>query len=92
MTGLPVKNKIGFYKDTPENRTMQEAMDEVKMVVEGVYSAKAAAKLGKKYQVSLPIIEEVNKVLFEDKSPKEAVNELMLRVGRLSTQVWSGNN
>ena len=30
----------------------------------------------------LPIIEEVNKVLFEDKSPKEAVNELMLRVGK----------
>ena len=29
-----------------------------------------------------PIIEEVNKVLFEDKSPKEAVNELMLRVGK----------
>ena len=65
-----------------QGRTMQEAMDEVKMVVEGVYSAKAAAKLGKKYQVSLPIIEEVNKVLFEDKSPKEAVNELMLRVGK----------
>ena len=65
-----------------QGKTMKEAMDEVKMVVEGVYSAKAAAKLGKKYQVSLPIIEEVNKVLFEDKSPKEAVNELMLRVGK----------
>lgn len=65
-----------------QGKTMKEAMDEVKMVVEGVYSAKAAAKLGKKYNVSLPIIEEVNKVLFEDKSPKEAVNELMLRVGK----------
>ena len=65
-----------------QGKTMKEAMDEVKMVVEGVYSAKAAAKLGKKYNVSLPIIEEVNKVLFEVKSPKEAVNELMLRVGK----------
>ena len=65
-----------------QGKTMKEAMDEVKMVVEGVYSAKAAAKLGKKYNVSLPIIEEVNKVLFEDKSTKEAVNELMLRVGK----------
>lgn len=65
-----------------QGKSMKEAMDEVKMVVEGVYSAKAAAKLGKKYGVSLPIIEEVNKVLFEDKSPKEAVNELMLRVGK----------
>lgn len=65
-----------------QGKTMQEAMDEVQMVVEGVYSAKAAAKLGEKYEVSLPIIEEVNKVLFEGKSPKDAVNELMLRGGK----------
>ena len=72
--------KAGYLMGQGKN--MKEAMDEVKMVVEGVYSAKAAAKLEKKYNVSLPIIEEVNKVLFEDKSPKEAVNELMLRVGK----------
>ncbi len=59
--------------------TMQQAMDEVKMVVEGVYSAKAAIALGKKYQVSMPIIEQVNQVLFEDKPAKDAVTELMLR-------------
>ena len=59
--------------------TMQQAMDEVKMVVEGVYSAKAAIALAKKYGVDMPIIEEVNKVLFEDKPAKEAVNDLMLR-------------
>lgn len=59
--------------------TMQQAMDEVKMVVEGVYSAKAAITLAKKYGVDMPIIEEVNKVLFEDKPAKEAVNDLMLR-------------
>ena len=29
--------------------------------------------------IEIPIIEQVNKVLFEDKSPKEAVTELMLR-------------
>ena len=59
--------------------TMQQAMDEVKMVVEGVYSAKAAAALGKKYRVSMPIIEQVNRVLFEDKPAKDAVRELMQR-------------
>lgn len=57
----------------------QEAMDEVKMVVEGVYSAKAAMALGRKYGVSLPIIEKVNAVLFEDMPAAEAVKELMLR-------------
>lgn len=46
---------------------MQEAMDEVKMVVEGVFSTKAAVKLGKKYGVDMPIVEQVNAVLFEGK-------------------------
>lgn len=62
--------------------TMDEATKEVKMVVEGIYSAKAALALGKKYNVRMPIIEEVNKVLFEDKSAKDAVLELMKREKR----------
>ena len=62
--------------------TMQQAMDEVKMVVEGVYSAKAALALAKKYDTELPIIEEVNKVLFADKPAKEAVKDLMIREKR----------
>lgn len=65
-----------------QGRTVREAMDEVKMVVEGVYSAKAAAKLAKKYDVSMPIVEEVNKVLFEGKSPAQAVDDLMQRESR----------
>jgi len=59
--------------------TMDEAMAEVKMVVEGVYSAKAAMGLAKKYDVQLPIIEQVNMVLFEGKNAAEAVKDLMLR-------------
>ena len=59
--------------------TMEEAMEEVKMVVEGVYSAKAGYALSKKYHVSMPIIEQVNKVLFEGMSADAAVKELMLR-------------
>lgn len=62
-----------------QGRTMQEAMDEVKMIVEGVYSAKAAIILAEKYQVDMPIVEEVNRVLFEDKPAKEALVDLMLR-------------
>ena len=69
--------KAGFL--IGKGYTMQEAMDEVKMVVEGVYSAKAAMGLAKKYQVEIPIIEQVNKVLFEGKNAAEAVKELMIR-------------
>ncbi|MCI9611013.1 MAG: NAD(P)H-dependent glycerol-3-phosphate dehydrogenase [Eubacterium sp.] len=59
--------------------SMKQAMDEVKMVVEGVYSAKAAMGLAKKYGVDLPIIEQVNAALFENKPVKDAVYELMTR-------------
>lgn len=62
-----------------QGKTMDEAMEEVKMVVEGVYSAKAAMGLAAKYQVQLPIIEQVNQVLFENKPADEAVKDLMLR-------------
>ena len=62
-----------------QGATMKEATEEVKMVVEGIYSAKAAIALAKKYDVQMPIIEAVNQVLFEDKPAKEAVTELMLR-------------
>lgn len=62
-----------------QGKTMDEAMTEVKMVVEGVYSAKAAMSLSEKYHIQLPIIEQVNKVLFENKPADEAVKELMLR-------------
>ena len=62
-----------------QGKSMEEAMSEVKMVVEGVYSAKAAMQLAKKYNVQLPIIEQVNLVLFEGKPAAEAVKDLMLR-------------
>ena len=73
-----------------QGKTMEEAMEEVQMIVEGVYSAKAAIGLSKKYNVSMPIIEEVNKILFEGKNARQAVNELMLRQGKTEdgTNYW----
>lgn len=59
--------------------TMQAAMDEVKQVVEGVYSAKAALKLAEKYQVSMPIVEGVNKVLFEGVTAETVMGLLLTR-------------
>ncbi len=66
-----------------QGKTMEEAMDEVKMVVEGVYSAKAAKKLGEQYKVDLPIVDAVNAVLFEGKSATEAMDSLMIRDGKI---------
>lgn len=59
--------------------TADEALKEVKQVVEGVYSAKAAMGLAKKYNVNMPIIEQINHVLFDGKPAKDAVVDLLLR-------------
>ncbi|MFP3154630.1 NAD(P)H-dependent glycerol-3-phosphate dehydrogenase [Lachnospiraceae bacterium ZAX-1] len=73
-----------------QGKSMKEAMEEVKMIVEGVYSAKAAMSLAKKYNVPMPIIEQVNEVLFEEKPVKEAVQELMLREKKVENDdlIW----
>ncbi|MBR5376668.1 MAG: NAD(P)-dependent glycerol-3-phosphate dehydrogenase [Lachnospiraceae bacterium] len=62
-----------------QGKSYDEAMKEVNQVVEGVYSAKAAVALAKKYKVQLPIIEQVNAILFDGKSPSDALSELMGR-------------
>lgn len=72
-----------------QGKTCEEAMSEVQMVVEGVYSAKAAMELAEKYQVQLPIIGQVNEVLFENKSAAQAMKELMLRDKKLEVPDFS---
>lgn len=63
--------------------SMEEAMHKVNMVVEGVYSTRSAVSLAKKYEIEMPIIEQVNKILFEGKDPKKSVSNLMLRDTKL---------
>lgn len=75
-----------------QGRTMEEAMEEVQMVVEGVYSARAARELAEKYEVEMPIITEVNRVLFEGKSAAEAVMDLMLRDKKVETPMLPWEN
>ena len=62
-----------------QGKSYEEAMAEVKQIVEGVYSAKAAMALAAKYNVQLPIISQVNDVLFNGKDPGEALKDLMNR-------------
>lgn len=59
--------------------SLSETLAEVKMVVEGVNTAKAAYFLSEKYQVTMPIIKEAYSVVFEGRNPQDAVNSLMTR-------------
>lgn len=63
--------------------TPEEATREVRMVVEGIYSAKAALSLAQKYHVEIPIIEDVCHVLFDGMSAKDAAIDLMNRDRRV---------
>lgn len=73
-----------------QGKSYKEAMDEVHMVVEGVYSAKAARMLSRKYNIEMPIVEMVNKVLFENFSTSEALKVLLtrMRTSESSALIW----
>ena len=62
-----------------QGRTVQQALDEVKMIVEGYYTTEPVYKLSKKLGVNMPITEEAFEILFNGKNPELAVNDLMGR-------------
>lgn len=62
-----------------QGKSAKEAMEEVKMVVEGVTTTRAAYELAKRKDISMPITTEAFKILFSGKSAKQAVLDLMTR-------------
>lgn len=58
---------------------LDQVLEEMGMVVEGVRTTKAAYQLSKKYEVSMPITSALYDVLFNDMEPKALVESLMLR-------------
>ena len=62
------------------------AMDEIGQVVEGYVTAKSVYQLAQKHQVDMPITEQVFQVLYENKSPGEAVKSLFSRQLKAESQ------
>jgi len=62
-----------------QGKSLEEALKEVHMVVEGVKTTSAAYQLAKRHNVRMPIVTEAYNVLFENKDPKVAVVDLMMR-------------
>ena len=62
-----------------KGKTLQQAEQELKMVAEGVKTCISAYELGQKYNVELPIINEVYEILFNNKDANKAVYDLMTR-------------
>lgn len=62
-----------------KGRKLDDILKEMVMVAEGVKTTKSAYALSKKYQVEMPITEQVYQILFQGKDAKVALKELMLR-------------
>ncbi len=58
---------------------LAEILSQTKSVAEGVTTAESAYELSKKYNIEMPIIEQIYRVLYEDKEPALAVRDLMER-------------
>lgn len=62
-----------------EGKTLEEAKQEVGMVIESIDNIEVAYELCKKYNVYMPIVETVYKVIYENLKPEDAVKNLMTR-------------
>ena len=62
-----------------QGKSTADALAEVGQVVEGVNCAKAALALGRKYRVTLPIVQEINDVLFHGESVRDSLMDLLRR-------------
>jgi glycerol-3-phosphate dehydrogenase (NAD(P)+) len=69
--------RFGLALGQGHNR--QNAMLEIAQEIEGISAAKAAYGLAKKFNIEMPITEQVYNVLFKDMSPEIAVNNLLTR-------------
>ena len=62
-----------------KGKKLSQILEEMDQVAEGILTTKSVCKLANKYNVEMPITKEIYNVLFEDKDPIKAVNELMVR-------------
>jgi glycerol-3-phosphate dehydrogenase (NAD(P)+) len=62
-----------------QGRKLAEILGHMEMVAEGVETARSAASLAEKNGLEMPITDQVNRILFADAVPAEAVSRLMLR-------------
>jgi glycerol-3-phosphate dehydrogenase (NAD(P)+) len=62
-----------------KGRRLQEILAEMVMVAEGIATTQSAFDLARKVGVEVPIIEQVHRILFEEKNPLQACRDLMTR-------------
>ncbi len=75
----PYSRNRSLGEEIARGKTLAQIKKTMKMVAEGVPTAKSAYMLSKKFSVEMPITEQVYSVLYQNKRPFPAVKELMAR-------------
>ncbi len=84
LTCMSKKSRNRFVgQQLGQGKKLQEILSQMNMVAEGVRTTKAAQALAQKHHLEMPITQEVYQVLFEDKNPRAAVNDLMMREAKM---------
>jgi glycerol-3-phosphate dehydrogenase (NAD(P)+) len=66
-----------------KGRKLSEILNEMVQVAEGVKTSLSAYELSKKFEVEMPITHQIYQTLFEDKSPHQAMIDLMTRASKI---------
>jgi glycerol-3-phosphate dehydrogenase (NAD(P)+) len=78
-TTFPTGRNLSVGRALGEGKKLDEILGGMHSVAEGVWSTKAVLAVAKKCGVPMPITEQVHAILFEGKSAKEALRDLMKR-------------
>jgi len=62
-----------------QGNKLKDILSDMTMVAEGIATAGSAYKLSERYKIEMPIVEQVYKIIYEDKEPAQAVKDLMNR-------------
>ncbi|HHT9152017.1 MAG TPA: NAD(P)H-dependent glycerol-3-phosphate dehydrogenase [Candidatus Hypogeohydataceae bacterium YC40] len=65
-----------------KGRKLKNILKRMEQVAEGIYTTRSVKLLAKKYKVEMPISSEIYRILYEDKDPRQAVSDLMMRSPR----------
>lgn len=77
-TSLDSRNRF-VGEQLGKGKSLDKILGSMDMVAEGVETAKSAYKLAQKYEIDMPITEEIYNILYKNKKPSEAVSDLMTR-------------
>ena len=77
--GSKLSRNRSVGEELGKGRSIQEIMDSMAQVAEGVWTCASARVLARDYDIDVPITDEVHAIVYEGKAPRDAVQSLLMR-------------